>query len=100
MIVAEIMQTELLSCSPETTVYEAARLMSERGVGACVVVSGQHLEGMFSERDVVRAVAGGYDVQSCSVAEAMPRHTVAAPPDADLLWAADTMRSHGIPTCR
>ena len=96
MIVAEIMQTNLLSCSPETTVYDAARLMSERGVGACVVVSGPHLVGMFSERDVVRAVAGGHDVQSCSVADAMPPQTVAAPPDADLLWAADTMRSHGI----
>ena len=96
MIVAEIMQTNLLCCSPETTVYEAARMMSERGVGACVVVSGQRLEGMFSERDVVRAVAAGHDVRSRSVGEAMPETAAAAPPDADLLWAADTMRRHGI----
>jgi CBS domain-containing protein len=96
MIVAEIMQTDLLCCSPETAVFEAARLMSERGVGACVVVSGQRLEGMFSERDVVRAVAGGHDGRTRSVGEAMPRQAVAAPLDADLLWAADTMRRHGI----
>ena len=64
MTVNEIMQTDLLCCSPETTVHEAARLMSERGVGACVVVSGQGLEGMFTERDVVRAVASGGDVRS------------------------------------
>jgi CBS domain-containing protein len=96
MIVAEIMQTDLLCCSPETTVHEAARLMFERGVGACVVVSGQRLEGMFTERDVVRVVASGDDVRVRSVRETMSRQTASAPPDADLLWAADTMRRHGI----
>jgi CBS domain-containing protein len=96
MIVAEIMQTDLLCCSPETTVHEAARLMFERGVGACVVVSGQRLEGMFTERDVVRVVASGDDVRVRSVRETMSRQTASAPPDADLLWAADTMRRHGV----
>ncbi len=96
MNVAEIMQTDLLKCSPETTVDAAARLMSERGVGACVVVSGQRLVGMFTERDVVRAVAGGEDVRHQRVSDAMTGQTVAAPPDAGLLWAADTMRRLGV----
>ena len=96
MTVNEIMQTDLLCCSPETTVHEAARLMSERRVGACVVISDQALEGMFTERDVVRAVASGGDVRLRLVGETMSPQVVAAPPDADLLWAADTMRRHGI----
>jgi CBS domain-containing protein len=94
--VAEIMQTDLLRCPPETTVREAARLMGERKVGACVVLSGSELVGMFSERDVVRAVATGEDVRERSVGETMSGQAVAAPPDADLQWVADTMRRLGV----
>jgi CBS domain-containing protein len=41
----------------EATVFEAIQLMAARNIGALVVVSGNKLEGIFSERDYTRKVA-------------------------------------------
>jgi CBS domain-containing protein len=44
------------SISPEATVYQAIEMMSDRQVGALVVLSGSHLAGIISERDYARKV--------------------------------------------
>jgi CBS domain-containing protein len=92
MNAAEIMQTDLVTCPPATTVAEASRLMCERGVGACLVMDGTQLAGVFTERDLLRLAATGEDVRERSVGEAMTTSVTTAPPDATLLWVADTMR--------
>jgi len=45
------------SVSPETTVFEAIRQMAERNVGALLVMEGDRLLGIVSERDYTRKVA-------------------------------------------
>lgn len=47
---------EVWSVSPEMTVFDALTLMSEKNVGAVVVVQGGELIGMFSERDYARKI--------------------------------------------
>ena len=44
------------SISPDATVYQAIEMMSERKVGALVVLTGSHLAGIVSERDYARKV--------------------------------------------
>jgi CBS domain-containing protein len=92
MRIAEIMQTDLVAVSPEATALEAATTMTVRAVGACLVMDGPHLAGIFTERDLMRAFAGGGDVRARPVADLMTRELTLAPPDADVLWAADTMK--------
>jgi CBS domain-containing protein len=46
----------LWSISPEATVYEAIEQMSEKHVGALVVLSGGQLAGIVTERDYARKV--------------------------------------------
>jgi CBS domain-containing protein len=92
MRVAEIMQTELVTCHQGTTVVAATVLMGERGVGAILVMDGPRLSGIFTERDLLRVFASGDDLRQRTVGELMTRDVTMAPPDADVIWAADTMK--------
>ncbi len=44
------------SVSPDATVYEALQLMAEKDIGAVLVMEGEKLVGIFSERDYARKV--------------------------------------------
>jgi CBS domain-containing protein len=44
------------SVSPETTVFEAIKLMSEKNIGALLVMNADKLVGVFTERDYTRKV--------------------------------------------
>src|SRR5688572_28879631 len=43
--------------SPEATVFEAIQLMADKNIGALLVMSGERLLGMMTERDYTRKVA-------------------------------------------
>lgn len=60
MFVAEILKTKgsaVFSITPDVTVAEACRELEQKRVGALVVCDGDRVAGVFSERDVVKAVA-------------------------------------------
>jgi CBS domain-containing protein len=44
------------SIAPTATVYDAMRLMADKGVGALLVLEGEQLRGIISERDYARKV--------------------------------------------
>jgi CBS domain-containing protein len=77
---------EVISVSPASTLMEVATLISSRRIGAVVVMSGERrLEGIVSERDVVKAIAArgdaalrltAADVMTTDVITATPRTTI------------------------
>jgi CBS domain-containing protein len=54
------MSQDLLTVSAGDRLGEAAKRMVARGVGAVLVMEGERLEGILTERDLMRAVATGY----------------------------------------
>ena len=54
----EVMTKDVLTVAPEDTIGEAAQKMTDQGVGAVVVSDFGRLIGIFTERDLMRAVAG------------------------------------------
>ena len=66
---------EIVTIRPDTTVAEAARLLSERRIGAVVVSSdGRKAEGILSERDIVRELGrSGAEVLERTASEMMTR---------------------------
>jgi CBS domain-containing protein len=72
-LVADHMTRSLLSIAAEATLGEAAAKMAERGVGAVVVLEGDAVAAILTERDVMKAVAAGQD-GSASVTDWMTRH--------------------------
>jgi CBS domain-containing protein len=72
-LVADHMSRDLLTVSANDRLGEAAKRMVARGVGAVLVMDGDRLDGILTERDLMRAVAGGYSDQAL-VSEWMTRH--------------------------
>ena len=73
---------ELWSISPDATVFEAVKLMAEKNVGALPVMSGQRLEGLFTERDYARKVVlHGKSSKDTRVGEIVSSHVVTVTPD-------------------
>jgi CBS domain-containing protein len=53
------MSRDLLTVAPGDSLSEVAQRMVDRDVGAVIVMEGESLAGILSERDVLRAVAAG-----------------------------------------
>jgi CBS domain-containing protein len=72
-VIGNHMSRDLLSVGADERIAAAARRMVDRGVGAVLVMDGERLAGILTERDVLRAVAEGR-VEDATVAERMTRH--------------------------
>jgi CBS domain-containing protein len=62
MLVAQILiqkGAQVFTCTADETLTSASALLFARGVGAMVVMEGDKVAGILSERDVVRAIAQG-----------------------------------------
>jgi CBS domain-containing protein len=71
----------LWTVSPDTTVFDAIQMMSDKNIGALLVTSGDRLVGLISERDYTRKVAlKGKSSKSLQVGEIISRDTVKVTP--------------------
>jgi CBS domain-containing protein len=70
---------DIYHLSVEDTIRDASRYMSDKRVGAVVVLEGNRLAGVLSERDIMgRVVARGLDPDQARVGEVMTRDIVVA----------------------
>jgi CBS domain-containing protein len=92
-LVVDHMTRSLLTVSAEATLGEAAAAMGKRGVGAVVVLEGDAIAAILTERDVMKAVAAGRD-GSAPVTEWMTRHPETIEPD-DTTDHAASLMIHG-----
>ena len=67
----------VLTVAPDATVINAVRTMNEHGVGSLLVMNGDEVVGIFTERDVLRRVVDSeLDPQTTKVAKVMTRELV------------------------
>ncbi|MBI2340848.1 MAG: CBS domain-containing protein [Deltaproteobacteria bacterium] len=70
----------VVSLPSSASVYEAAQLMAENKVGSVVVMDGDELSGIFTERDLLnRVVARGLDPKSTQLSLVMSKDVVVCP---------------------
>jgi CBS domain-containing protein len=72
---------DVWSISPSASVYEAMKLMADKGIGALLVMEGEKLVGIISERDYARKVIlQGRSSRTTSVEEIMTSRVAYAEP--------------------
>ena len=93
--IREVMSSDLVSVPPTATVAEAATVMSTHKVGATLVLDTGRLLGIFTERDILRALGADFDAAGHHVADWMTREPVTASPESDAADALATMLDRG-----
>lgn len=103
MKIAQILATkgsDVVMVSPDDRIVTVLALLAEHGIGAVVVsADGRTIDGIVSERDIVRAMAADPDagttggVRPRSVASLMTAAVVTVEMDTDLDEAMETMTS-------
>lgn len=69
------------SVGPDALVTECVRTMSAAKIGALLVLNGDELVGIFTERDALNGVlAAGLDPKSTRISEVMTKDPVSVPP--------------------
>jgi CBS domain-containing protein len=91
----DLMNTSVVTASPDTTVTEAAAGMVRARVGSVVVLQGSFLAGILTERDVLRAAASGEDLSVSLVSAWMSPDPQAASLDMPAEEAAQIMLLNG-----
>lgn len=94
---------ELVRIGPEATVREAARLMTEQACGSVLVMEGERLLGIFTERDALQSVLAAGREPTTPITEVMVRDpdTINADsPVADALRMMDEFHYWHLPVVR
>jgi CBS domain-containing protein len=91
----DIMTTDLLTVPPSATVAETATMMGQRGTGSALVMDGDALLGIFTERDVVRALGQQFDAAGHPVSDWMTPDPDTVPPETTPADALRTMLQRG-----
>lgn len=87
----------MLIASPESLVTDAARLLAGSKLGAVMVVQGDQLTGIFTERDAVcRVLAAGLDAGSTPLARVMTPAPITVDPEGSFGHALLLMHQHGM----
>ena len=81
MIISEIMTRASVTDTPGETLQLAANRMWRQQTGSLLILEGDALVGIITERDLMRAVARGYDVATMTTVSAItvPGTSAASP---------------------
>ncbi|MFB3738780.1 MAG: cyclic nucleotide-binding/CBS domain-containing protein [Candidatus Velamenicoccus archaeovorus] len=97
MQVGDIMHADVKTANPEDTFADVAKILHANGISSIVVLDGQKLAGILTERDVVNLVAAGGDPHTTTVKMGMTRrHLETVSPRTDIVEAAELMVSRNI----
>jgi CBS domain-containing protein len=95
-IVKDIMTWHVVSIGVDHSIFEAAELMTTHHIGSLVILEGEMLVGMVTERDFVRRVVAKKIPLETKVSEVMSKPVVTISADSSIKEAATLMASNKI----
>jgi CBS domain-containing protein len=97
MTVEEMMTPDPIALPLTATVFAAAQKMRDASIGNVVVLNGQKVCGIVTDRDiVVRAIATGRDPRSTKLADICSRELTTLSPEDNVETAVRLMREHAV----
>ncbi|GAP07858.1 MAG TPA: CBS domain-containing protein [Anaerolinea thermolimosa] len=95
--ILEVKGPDVWSISPDATVYDALRMMADKDVGALLVMEGDRLVGIISERDYARKVIlVGKTSRDTLVREIMSSNVFTIHPDQTVEEAMEIMTNRRV----
>ena len=94
--VKDIMTKNVSNIEANKTVFEAAELMTSKGLGCLIVVIKAFPVGIITERDIVRRIVAKHNSVDLKVAEFMTKTLITVEPDTSLKEAARVMSTNKI----
>ena len=86
---------DVYSVSPDATVFDALKLMAEKEIGALVVLEGEKMVGIMSERDYARKVIlKGKSSNETLVRDIMSTKVIHTSPDKKVRECLSLMTKH------
>lgn len=102
-LVRDVMTTSVVGLAASATLVEAARDMRVFDIGDVLVVDGDQVMGIITDRDIViRAIAVDRDPAQTTVGEVATPNPVVVAPDQPAAEAVQLMRDHALrrlPVC-
>lgn len=94
--VKDIMTKDVVTIEPNKSIFEAAELMSTKGLGCLIVVIKAFPVGIITERDIVRRIVAKRASLDVKVTEIMTKTLITVDPDTSLKEAARIMSTNKI----
>jgi CBS domain-containing protein len=103
MLVSDVMTTSVVGLAETATLVEAARHMRLSDIGDVLVLDGDVVRGIVTDRDiVVRALAADKDPATTTIGEVASRNPIVIRPDRPAADAVQMMREQALrrlPVC-
>lgn len=91
-----LMSTPVAWVEPSVSLIELAATLETEAVGAVPVMSGDHLDGVVSERAIVRTLSRGGTPSDVWAADVMAGEPVYVDPDEPIITVAERMLDEGV----
>lgn len=94
--VSKIMTKKVVTCSPDTSIMEAAKKMKNKTISSVVVIEKKKPVGIVTERDFTKKVVSvNLDTKKHKVKEIMTKPVISIPPETNIYYANEYMQKKG-----
>ena len=96
MIVKDVMNRNVMATKPDTSVREAAEIMTKHKIGSLIILEGEKIAGIITETNVLHAVAEKKDPDATAVSDVMAKDVVTIDPGKKIEDAVELMLKYQI----
>jgi CBS domain-containing protein len=97
MLVRHVMNRSVVTAKLNTTLKEAAAVMSKLNIGSLIILGNEgEISGIITSTDILKAIASGKDVETTLVEEVMSKPVITIEPDKSVEDAVNIMLEHKI----